>query len=109
MRYRCFRDGEFLIEEAVHGDEMQVITSQPSRDSIMQHVQDIRQHDNPNHLSFGGLQCIIPLIDLHKLKQKYPELASYDNDERNLAWNTFFRSAESAPYRVRPRRELRTA
>ena len=57
---------------------------------------EIRDRDG-----LGRWMLSIPLEDYHVLLRKHPELASKDPKVKTAFYRRFFRSPESAPYRIR--------
>lgn len=83
-----------------HDDTASVRLVQDNAQQIFDAVQEIRNNNLARE--FAGLKPVlcIPELELMKLKRKYPDLASKDNEIRSKAWLRYLTSSESAPWRV---------
>ena len=89
-----------LVEE---GDKLYADWTQPGARTLLEGVQVLRDNRLARAMPWGRPEMEIPAVDLHFLKLKYPDLASPDGGIKTRAWKRFLASAESFPYRVRPR------
>jgi hypothetical protein len=97
-------DGVFVAELYTEDDQAIQRLTQPSRELILERNARLRNEpETLKNLDFAGLQLTIPEIDWYILVRKYPDLKSTAQEVRRIAWQKFFASSESDPYRVRPR------
>ena len=97
-----------LTNWKIDGGRLVRIQHQPSSDSILERNAELRKNpDAIDDLTFAGLELVIPLVDLARLRKKYPALNALDGKERTDAWRRFFGSREADPYRVRDRKKAR--
>lgn len=71
---------------------------QVGRDRILEGV--AMRRGLARKLDWGRLVLTIPVVDLARIKDRYPELRAPDAETRNRAWHRFIASSESAPYRT---------
>ena len=91
IKTRLTEEGGQLIGESL----------QPGATRMLEGIQTIRDNRLAQSFDWGRSELEIPVLQLVKLKVKYPDLASPDSGIKLKAWKLFLRSAESLPYRVR--------
>ena len=76
------------------------------RRHILEGVKRIREgvDDKPRNFGFGGVELVIPELDMAVIKRRFPETNSPDAGIRHRAWLKFLNSPESEPYRVHRRK-----
>jgi hypothetical protein len=100
--------GPFIDTWRVEQGKLVRQRTNPLRSFILERNKELqKQPDVISDMTFGGLELIIPLDDLHALWRKYPELNCPEAETKTKAWRRFFASSEADPYRVRPRRRAR--
>lgn len=93
VKTRLVQDGGQLVGEMI----------QPGATRMLEGIQTIRDNRLAKTLDWGRTELEIPILQLDKLKLKYPDLASPDGETKTRAWKRFAASPEAAPYRVRGR------
>ena len=74
----------------------------PLRSSILELNQTLRgAQEQMGHLDDASIMGRIPEGDFYILLRRFPELNSPDPTENNNAWEKFWRSSVSEPYRIR--------
>jgi hypothetical protein len=81
------------------------IRTQLERPLILDTVARIRaaSHFAPiaDRPGLGRMALSVPLEDWHRLRGKYPDLASQDAQIRSAAWLRFMRTPEAEPFKLR--------
>lgn len=78
----------------------------PDRQHILSAVRKIREGTDPKPKTlgsgggFGGVELVIPELDMAFIQRMFPEVTSQDATERTKAWQRFSKSPLSEPYRV---------
>lgn len=90
LRVRFRQVGTKLVRE----------TNQPDRDLIMDQIQDERRDGRRQPFLGGYKVCSIPLVDWERVKQKYPELQSGDQELARAALIRFSHDPEMQKYLI---------
>ena len=101
MGHHLSHDGDGTLSRDVFAEPDGTVSSrlrQVDRDRIMETTQQRR--GSARKLDWGRLVLTIPVVDLARIKDRYPELRAPDAETRNRAWQRFIASSESAPYRT---------
>jgi hypothetical protein len=91
---RTLRDGDQLVNE----------WTQPGRELILEANRSAVNDRSARTMGWGEPVLRIPTVDYEMLKQSHPQLFQGDAQQKRAAWVQFLNSAESVPFRVRPKR-----
>ncbi len=77
------------------------VLRQRNRDAVMMEIERRRHGPPQRRMDWGRCVLSIPVLDLERIKDRYPELRAPDAETRNRAWAKFIASSESTPYKVK--------
>ena len=88
------------IKRAVVGDVATTVTFDPNHKRVLEENQAIRNGGLVENKADMHWALSMTPMQFDKIKKKYPDVASEDNEIQTKAWKKFIRSSESKPYRV---------
>jgi hypothetical protein len=95
-------DGVIRKRTFAEGDQLTVVSSQPTRNAILSDNAEIRKNaDNLRDMDAMEWALQIPEDDYNTLIKCNPSLTHPDAVTRTAAWKAFINGPESLPYRVR--------
>lgn len=88
------------IKRAVVGDVATTVTFDPNHMRVLDENRKIRNSNLVKQKADMHWALSMTPMQYDKIKKKYPDVASEDNEIQTKAWKKFIASSESKPYRV---------
>ena len=88
------------IKRAVVGGIATTVTFDPNHARVLQENEDIRNGQLVKQKADMHWALSMTPMQYDKIKKKYPDIGSDDNEIQTKAWKKYIASSESKPYRV---------